>query len=199
MDARDHTPMAAIILEESSDVTVPILLLYISQDNHLTATMFNYQNSQSWENASTFFNVSQFATKPGSRSLAISQVPNTNSSSELSLWFENSDGVVTGLLGSHAKVLPSFTPTILESFWTWSDDTADVKAEMPMPITAVSAPFSVAPFVYYNNSNDSVLPELSRYLKLLFFVPMAAPEASVLYVNDINDTFYPREHPGFLI
>ncbi|MCJ1326025.1 hypothetical protein MMC10_002688 [Thelotrema lepadinum] len=186
-DARNNTPITAMILEESTAITTPILLLYITQNNNVAATMFNYQDSQSWENASTFFNVSQYATRPESRSLFIAQIPDTNSSSKLSLWFENSDGRVTGLLGSHVQILPNFTPTILETFWAWADALSSIEAaQSPTPITAISAPFSILPYMYYPVSDNSSTPELHQVLNALFFVPNAAPEASVLYAISNN-------------
>ena len=179
--------MAAITMTESFDTATPILLLYVSRDDRLAATMYNYQSSRSWVNASAFFNVSQYATAPGSRSLALSQAPDTNNSNELSLWFASSGGEVTGLLGSHAQVLPHFSPTVLDPFWSWTDIASTLEAGLPVPKPVLGTPFSITPTIYFGNTTNT--PTASRGLWAMYFIPNAPPEASILYAEYFKDTW----------
>ena len=188
-DAKQSTPIAAIILEESNDISTPILLFYISQNSRIAATMFNYENSQSWENASTFFNISQYTTAPSSKSLSITQVPDTNSSSQLLLWFESRNGGVIGLLGSHANVLTPFRPTILDSFWSWADVSSALKAQIPVPDVEISAPFSVTRMLYTQAGFGNIHQDLCA----IFFVPNQVPNASLVYSQYYNATWGARK------
>ena len=162
------------------------MLLYISQDDHLAAAMFNHRNSRSWMDASTFFNVTQYITAPGSRSFALSQVPETNESSILSLWFTNPSGGVTGLLGSHPQVLPQFSPTVLGPFWSWTNTTTALAAGLPSPNWVVSEPFSITLIVYYQSATTTAVSIRGPYA--MYFIPSAAPREKILYAKYINDT-----------
>ena len=186
-DAKQNTPMSAIVLEQNSDVTTPILLLYVSQDYHLAATLFNYQDSQNWENATTFFNLSQYVAALSSKSLEVVQVPGTNSSSKLSLWYEDSSGRAIGLLGTHASILPTFNLTINEPFWPWNDSTATLEANASITTTTIGAPFAISPSVYYLNSSIPSFP--FGELVATFHIPNATLGMNALYANYINGTW----------
>jgi hypothetical protein len=187
-DARPHTPLSAILYEDTRLAgTSLILLVYVSSNNHLAATLFNHDDSDLWTNTTAYLNVylniSQYIVAPGSRSLSLVQILNTNGSSDLFLWLENPNGNVTGLHGVFPdNVLPGFTPSINAPFWVWQDITRQI---VPISDTQLGTPFIVGSEVYQNLLNVSASATLG--IGGFFFDTHAGPNASIIFVAYLNN------------
>ena len=186
-DARPKTPLSASITNTRTD-TSQLTLLYISKSNHLVVTSFAHGV---WSDQTTYYNVSQFLSSTTSRSLSLFQVPSTNGSDELLLFFENSEGNVTGLRGTHNE-LPFFDPA---SWYSWDDITNALQPEPPYPPATLSPPFSAGLDLYSSLNSDRRTLTTSIVPVAFFFDPHAGANHSVVGSTYINGSFLTCRFP----
>ena len=178
-DARSHTPITATLQANPQSGLPEIVLIYTNSRQHLAGATFS---SGTWTNTTTYLNVSQFIAAPASRSMSLNVVPNTANFSELLPFFEDSNGSVTGLHGTHNTILPSFTPTTL---WSWENITNDIQPPLPAPRVTLSSPFSAGYF--YENVRNSTIPPAG--INAIFLDPYGDSNSSIASLDYLNRTF----------
>ena len=178
-DARSHTPISVTLQANPQGGLPEIVLIYINSRQHLAGATFS---SGIWTNTTKYLNISQFIAAPASRSISLNVVPNTANFSELILFFEDSNGNVTGLHGTHSTILPSFTPITL---WSWEDITNDIQPPSPAPRVTLSSPFSAG--YTYETAINSTIPVAG--IDAVFLDPYADSNSSFVWLDYSNRKF----------